>query len=348
MTKTALASRLGAPPVALACLPESTLRRSHRFAARLFRAIALCVFVVQSACIVNMVASSAAKHRAAEFNGHDVDTIVKQYSQDAAFFTADGVRLQGRDAIRDYLRALFAVAPDIHVELIDQDTTSVMGGYRSTAHVAFTSQGKTWMLEVDSLSRKEAGKYVTYQASNKIMSGPPTAYPGGCPKGQEGACVVNAFAGTAAKDRAAVFNRHDPDALAATYSEDVVFTTEDGTRLEGREAVRGYYRALFAAAPDMHVELADQNTVAESGNYKSTATLTVTAQGKTWKLELDTTSRQENGAFVAYEATSKVVSGTPVAPPVISHPAAAGEAGCSDDKGCKGSRVCRGGKCVEP
>jgi ketosteroid isomerase-like protein len=325
-------------------------RSTCRFASRLPRAVALCVFVVQSACIVNMVARSAAKDRAAVFNRHDVAAIVTEYSADAVFFTVDGVRVQGRDAIRDYLRALFALAPDMHADLIDQDTTSVMGGYRSTAHVTITSQGKTWVLEIDSLSRKEAGKYVTYQTTNKIINGPPSGYPGGCAKGQEGACMVNVFAGAAAKDRAAVFNRHDPDALAATYSEDVVFILEDGTRLEGRDAVRNYYRALFAAAPDMHVELADQTTVPDSGNYKSTTSLTVTSQGKTWKVAVDTTSRQENGTFVAFEATSKVVSGTPVAVavPVTPHPAPTAETGCSDDKGCKGSRVCRGGKCVDP
>ena len=215
-----------------------------------------------------MVASSAAKHRAAEFNGHDVDTIVKQYSQDAAFFTADGVRLQGRDAIRDYLRALFAVAPDIHVELIDQDTTSVaMGGYRTHgAHRPSPRKARPGVYG-GRFALAEGGGEIRHIGEQQDHERPANRLSGRLPEGQEGACVVDTFAGTAAKDRAAVFNRHDPDALAATYSEDVVFTPEDGTRLEGREAVRGYYRALFAAAPDMHVELADQNTVAESGNY---------------------------------------------------------------------------------
>jgi hypothetical protein len=47
------------------------------------------------------------------------------------------------------------------------------------------------------------------------------------------------------------WNRHDVDALAELYSEEAVMVDPTlGTQLVGREAVRTYYREMFAESPN--------------------------------------------------------------------------------------------------
>lgn len=42
------------------------------------------------------------------------------------------------------------------------------------------------------------------------------------------------------------YNSHDIDAFAATYAEDVLVRRRNGSRLEGRQALRDSYTPLFA------------------------------------------------------------------------------------------------------
>lgn len=54
---------------------------------------------------------------------------------------------------------------------------------------------------------------------------------------------------------AAHFNRGDADAIAALFSEDVIYYGPTGDVYEGREAVRGYYQgSLEAGFSDMTIE----------------------------------------------------------------------------------------------
>ncbi|MFI8085451.1 nuclear transport factor 2 family protein [Kitasatospora sp. NPDC086009] len=45
----------------------------------------------------------------------------------------------------------------------------------------------------------------------------------------------------------AAYNNHDIDAFVATYAEDVLVLRRDGSRLEGRQALRDTYTRQFAA-----------------------------------------------------------------------------------------------------
>ncbi|WP_368862072.1 nuclear transport factor 2 family protein [Catenulispora pinistramenti] len=50
----------------------------------------------------------------------------------------------------------------------------------------------------------------------------------------------------AVEQQLAAYNSHDLDAFAATYAEDVVVNRRDGSRLQGRPALRDQYAGQFA------------------------------------------------------------------------------------------------------
>jgi uncharacterized protein (TIGR02246 family) len=53
----------------------------------------------------------------------------------------------------------------------------------------------------------------------------------------------------------AAYNRHDAKSIAAGFTTTAEFITEDGTTLEGRQAIERHFVAAFAAAPKAHLEL---------------------------------------------------------------------------------------------
>jgi ketosteroid isomerase-like protein len=58
------------------------------------------------------------------------------------------------------------------------------------------------------------------------------------------------------------WNRHDVDALADLYAEEAVMVDPTlGAHLAGREAIRGYYRDMFAASPEARHLLLDSAAV---------------------------------------------------------------------------------------
>jgi uncharacterized protein (TIGR02246 family) len=116
-------------------------------------------------CVVHMVAHSIAADQTETFNKHDVDAIAASFTTDAVMVTADGSRLVGQEAIKAYLKRLFAAAPDIKMELVDIDTTSVGGGYKNTAHFKLAFANVSATLEMVSMTRKEGSKYLTYDAT---------------------------------------------------------------------------------------------------------------------------------------------------------------------------------------
>jgi len=51
------------------------------------------------------------------------------------------------------------------------------------------------------------------------------------------------------------YNRHDAKASAAGFTQNAEFVTEKGTVIRGREAIERHFAAVFAAAPQVHLEL---------------------------------------------------------------------------------------------
>jgi hypothetical protein len=136
---------------------------------------------------------------------------------------------------------------------------------------------------------------------------------------------ANMMAKSVTQKQVAEFNHQDTDGLIVNYTRDVVFTTADGVRLQGRDALRAYFAALFATTPDLRMELVDQTTVANGSGYQTKARFKVTSHDQTVELQVLTQSRAEGGTPVAYDVTNTIdglIPGSPVAM-TLEHAAAA-------------------------
>jgi uncharacterized protein (TIGR02246 family) len=58
----------------------------------------------------------------------------------------------------------------------------------------------------------------------------------------------------------AAYNRHDPKASAAGFTQNAEFVTENGTVIRGRDAIERHFAAVFAAAPAIHLQLQVEST----------------------------------------------------------------------------------------
>jgi uncharacterized protein (TIGR02246 family) len=67
--------------------------------------------------------------------------------------------------------------------------------------------------------------------------------------------AVEAALNESAQRFVAAYNRHDAKAIAAGFTTIAEFVTEDGTAIQGREAIERHFVAVFAAAPKAHLEL---------------------------------------------------------------------------------------------
>ncbi len=114
---------------------------------------------------------------------------------------------------------------------------------------------------------------------------------------------VNMVARSIADGRAAEFNRHDVAALMSQYSSDAVLVTSDGQRIEGKPAIEAYVRAMFAAFPDLHMEVVDVDTAAIDGGYRTVAGFKFVAEGKSSRLDMVSLTRGEDGGYFTYQQT---------------------------------------------
>jgi uncharacterized protein (TIGR02246 family) len=138
-----------------------------KIASTLARLMLLTTLAAPVGC-TGMMARATVQSQVAVFNKHDTDALVGNYGKDVDFTTADGVHLKGRESVRAYFTALFATTPDVHMELVDQRTTSSADGYRTHATFKVTSRDQTVSLTVDTQSRSEDGKIVAYGVVNTI------------------------------------------------------------------------------------------------------------------------------------------------------------------------------------
>lgn len=56
------------------------------------------------------------------------------------------------------------------------------------------------------------------------------------------------------------YNRHEPKAAAAGFTQNAEFVTERGVVIRGREAIERHFAAVFAAAPEIHLDLQVEST----------------------------------------------------------------------------------------
>jgi len=136
--------------------------------ARIISRLILVGTLAASVGCLNMVAKSVTQKQVAEFNQKDTDGLLANYANDVVFTTADGKRLQGRDPLRAYFASLFTTTPDLHMDLIDQNTVAIGGGYQTRARFKMTSHEQIVELHVVTLSRSEGGNTIAYEVTNTI------------------------------------------------------------------------------------------------------------------------------------------------------------------------------------
>lgn len=261
------------------------------------RPLALSIaFMLLGGC-VNMFTRMVAQKGADAYNRHDLEALLKPYDADAVM-VADGQRIVGRDAIREYFRAFFAQFPEVRIELVDITSSGLASPMRVVGHWRMTAAGRAVPVEQVTMARKVGGTtYLIYEAT----------WTGG----------VNLVAWEIARKTVDAFNRHDVPALTSSYAADAVLTTSDGQRIEGATAID---RAFFAALPDAHTELLDASASAVEGGFRVVVGSRLTAGGRTVRFDLVTLAEWQGDRYRMKQATwntaEKLWAGLPqVTPP---------------------------------